>query len=173
MTVELHVLEEDDRIVRTDRLDEQPLRVHRIGRDDHFQTRCLGHQAFEGVSVEFRRVYAAPEWCLWRAIWPAIPSIASNTKPKNWISTTGRNPSSVRPSPIEASPLSARGVSKTRASPNSFCRPSVARNTPPFTPTSSPKTRTFSSFLSSVAIASVIAWIIVICAIDYFDSFSL
>src|SRR5437879_5126538 len=36
---------------------------------------------------------------------------------------------------------SARGVSKTRAVPNSSCRPSVTRNTPPSLPTSSPRTR--------------------------------
>ena len=35
--------------------------------------------------------------------------------------------------------LSASGVSITRASPNSACRPSVARNTPPRGPTSSPR----------------------------------
>src|SRR5262245_28042937 len=39
-------------------------------------------------------------------------------------------------------PFSASGVSSTRSSPNSACRPSVARNTPPALPTSSPSTRT-------------------------------
>ena len=37
-------------------------------------------------------------------------------------------------------PSSDRLVSNTRASPNRFCSPSVTRCTPPFRPTSSPKT---------------------------------
>src|ERR1035441_10161843 len=39
-------------------------------------------------------------------------------------------------------PDSASGVSITRASPKSFCRPSVTRKTPPSLPTSSPMIRT-------------------------------
>ena len=40
---------------------------------------------------------------------------------------------------------SAVGVSTTRSLPNRRCRPSVARNTPPDLPTSSPRTITRSS----------------------------
>src|SRR6266508_6755474 len=44
------------------------------------------------------------------------------------------------PTEIPALAASARGVSNTRWSPNSACRPSVTRNTPPCLPTSSPST---------------------------------
>src|SRR5690606_14765723 len=42
-------------------------------------------------------------------------------------------------------PASASGVSRTRCSPKSFCRPSVIRKTPPSLPMSSPMSRTLSS----------------------------
>src|SRR5919109_5428908 len=42
-------------------------------------------------------------------------------------------------------PDSASGVSMTRLSPKSFCRPSVTRKTPPSLPTSSPMIRTLGS----------------------------
>src|SRR6202034_567808 len=47
---------------------------------------------------------------------------------------------------------SASGVSKHRDFPNLACSPSVTRKTPPWTPTSSPKTKTRSS--SAIASAS-------------------
>src|SRR5712692_666012 len=47
---------------------------------------------------------------------------------------------------------SASGVSITRSAPNRCCSPTVARNTPPLTPTSSPSTTTLAS--SSMARAS-------------------
>jgi len=47
---------------------------------------------------------------------------------------------------------SARGVSMTRSSPKSFCRPSVMRKTPPSLPTSSPMMRTLGS--ASMALRS-------------------
>src|SRR5690348_218139 len=43
-------------------------------------------------------------------------------------------------------PDSASGVSITRSSPKSLCRPSVIRKTPPSRPTSSPMMTTFGSF---------------------------
>src|SRR3954454_8641669 len=46
-------------------------------------------------------------------------------------------------------PASASGVSTTRSSPKSFCRPSVIRKTPPSRPMSSPMSTTFAS--SSIA----------------------
>src|SRR5258707_12710603 len=48
--------------------------------------------------------------------------------------------------------ISASGVSITRSGPNRCCRPTVARKTPPLTPTSSPSTTTSGS--SSMARAS-------------------
>ena len=53
--------------------------------------------------------------------------------------------------------LSASGVSITRSGPNSFCNPSVTRNTPPARPTSSPRTITDSSERISSANPSPIA----------------
>src|SRR6516165_11775145 len=47
---------------------------------------------------------------------------------------------------------SASGVSSTRSDPKRFCKPTVARKTPPSTPTSSPSTTTLGS--SSIARAS-------------------
>src|SRR5690606_23244085 len=54
-------------------------------------------------------------------------------------------------------PDSASGVSMTRLSPKSFCRPSVTRNTPPSLPTSSPMTTTFGSDSSARRSDSLIA----------------
>src|SRR5215469_16653390 len=63
-------------------------------------------------------------------------------KSANWISATGIRPFRAAPMATPTMPDSARGVSSTLASPNRACRPSVARNTPPFLPTSSPSTQT-------------------------------
>src|SRR4051812_31985813 len=56
------------------------------------------------------------------------------------------------PTAMPAISPSASGVSATRSVPKRFCRPAVARNTPPLMPTSSPSTTTRSS--SSIARAS-------------------
>src|SRR6266702_1310769 len=58
-----------------------------------------------------------------------------------------------RPTEVPAMAASASGVSNTRSVPNSACRPSVIRNTPPSRPTSSPNTRTRSSRRSESAMA--------------------
>src|SRR5687768_16362037 len=58
-------------------------------------------------------------------------------------------------------PASARGVSMTRVSPKASRSPSVTRNTPPSTPTSSPRTMTRSSFSISCFKAKLSALIIV------------
>src|SRR3954468_14239631 len=55
-------------------------------------------------------------------------------------------------------PDSASGVSMQRSGPNSFCRSSVARNTPPNRPTSSPSTTTRGSRRISTLNASLMAW---------------
>src|SRR5699024_5393119 len=57
------------------------------------------------------------------------------------------------------------GVSNTRASPNSSYNPSVARKTPPFLPTSSPKINTLLSCCISSFNAAVTASIYEITAI--------
>src|SRR5262249_56334166 len=46
----------------------------------------------------------------------------------------------------------------TRADPKRCCKPSVARKTPPFTPTSSPRINTRSSAAISWASARLMAW---------------
>src|SRR5918996_228312 len=58
-----------------------------------------------------------------------------------------------RPTVTPAMVVSSNGVSSTRSSPNFSCRPWVARNTPPLTPTSSPSTTTRSSSLIARASA--------------------
>src|SRR5687768_751224 len=55
-----------------------------------------------------------------------------------------------RPTAVPRMPASASGVSTTRASPKSFCSPSVIRKTPPSLPMSSPMSTTFAS--SSMAL---------------------
>src|SRR6185437_1516700 len=65
-------------------------------------------------------------------------------------------------------PDSASGVSVTRASPKSFCSPSVIRKTPPRRPTSSPRMITLGSasmalrspVLRALAIVSVSAMVL-------------
>src|SRR5579864_6873716 len=74
-------------------------------------------------------------------------------KSANWISATGIRPFRAAPIATPTIPDSASGVSRTRASPNFAYSPSVAPNTPPLRPTSSPMTRT----RSSRSISSVIA----------------
>src|SRR5437762_6320601 len=66
-------------------------------------------------------------------------------KSANWISAIGRIPFIDAPSETPTIIDSVRGVSITRSSPNSAHRPSVARKTPPFLPTSSPRMITDSS----------------------------
>src|SRR5438270_7273852 len=93
-------------------------------------------------------------WVRWRSrpAWLRIWSIAAYAKPANWISATGRRPSAAMPTAMPAISPSASGVSATRSLPKRFCRPAVARNTPPLMPMSSPSTTTRSS--SSIARAS-------------------
>src|SRR5439155_11575913 len=83
-----------------------------------------------------------------------IWSKAGWMKSANWISATGISPFNAAPMATPTMHDSARGVSSTRASPNLPCRPSVARNTPPFLPTSSPSTQTRSSRSISSSSAS-------------------
>ena len=78
-------------------------------------------------------------------------------KPMNWISATGRNPAIAMPVAMPAMRLSANGVSMTRSLPKRFMRPSVARNTPPTAPTSSPSTTTDPSASISTASAELMA----------------
>jgi hypothetical protein len=74
------------------------------------------------------------------------------------ISITGRRPRSDAPIAQPTIACSEIGVSSTRAGPKRSCSPSVALNTPPAAPTSSPNSRTRSSISISSAIARAIAW---------------
>src|SRR5579862_282921 len=85
-------------------------------------------------------------------------------KPMNWISATGLMPCAASPMAAPAISPSASGVSCTRAAPKRCCRPSVARNTPPLVPTSSPNTTTLGSWSISHACAMLMASTIVILA---------
>src|ERR1700751_704778 len=67
----------------------------------------------------------------------------------NWISPTGFSPCAAMPTQSPLIRSSASGVSSTRSDPKRFCKPAVARKTPPSTPTSSPSTTTLGS--SSIA----------------------
>src|SRR5215831_12666481 len=73
-------------------------------------------------------------------------------KPMNWISPTGLSPCAAIPTQAPLISSSDSGGSITRSAPTRCCSPTVARNTPPFTPTSSPSTITFGS--SRIARAS-------------------
>src|SRR5262245_46760729 len=75
----------------------------------------------------------------------------------NWISPTGLNPCAAIPTHSPLIKSSASGVSITRSGPNRCCSPTVARNTPPFTPTSSPSTTTFASSAMARASAKLTA----------------
>src|SRR5438128_8063711 len=79
-------------------------------------------------------------------------------KSENWISGTGRSPYIAIPIAAPMIPDSASGVSITRSAPNSSIRPTVARNTPPNLPTSSPITTTRGSRRISIRSASLTAW---------------
>src|SRR5688572_15358916 len=85
----------------------------------------------------------------------------------NWISAIGRRPWLAMPIDMPAIMPSASGVSCTRSLPNFSCSPAVARNTPPFTPISSPSTTTVASCAISHACARLMASIIVIFATRY------
>src|SRR5687768_16692143 len=74
----------------------------------------------------------------------------------NWISATGFSPCAAMPMDMPAIRPSASGVSCTRSAPKRSCRPTVARNTPPLTPTSSPSTTTSGSSASARASARLI-----------------
>src|SRR5580700_8485265 len=82
----------------------------------------------------------------------------------NWISAIGRNPFIAAPMATPTMSDSASGLSSTRASPNSFCKPSVTPKTPPLAPTSSPRIITRSSRCISSRMPSRIASIYVFSA---------
>src|SRR5512143_1875074 len=86
-------------------------------------------------------------------------------KSENSISATGRRPLIAIPIAIPTIPSSFSGVSITRSGPNRWSNPSVARNTPPPRPISSPRTPTDGSRAPSVASAALIALIRVASAI--------
>src|SRR3984957_8647938 len=82
----------------------------------------------------------------------------------NWISATGFSPCVAMPTDMPAMVASAKGVSCTRSLPKRSCSPAVARNTPPFAPTSCPITTTFGSCCISQPCAIAMASTMVIVA---------
>ena len=101
-----------------------------------------------GVPPIMKRSFAA-----WLRIW----SNATPAKSENCSSTTGRSPVRAAPMPQPTKPLSVSGVSRIRAAPYFSYRSSVARNSPPTRPMSSPITITSGSAPSSRSSASRIA----------------
>src|SRR5438445_5666346 len=73
------------------------------------------------------------------------------------------------PTAMPAISPSDSGVSNTRSAPKRCCRPAVARNTPPLSPTSSPNTTTSASSPSARASARLTASTSVISAIVCLD----
>src|SRR5690606_21052692 len=71
--------------------------------------------------------------------------VAGKMKSAYCISAMGLRPAIAAPMATPAMADSDRGVSSTRHSPNRRCRSFVVPKTPPFTPTSSPSTKTRSS----------------------------
>ena len=84
-------------------------------------------------------------------------SHAHETKSANCISATGRMPMIAAPVAPPTIAVSASGASMTRHGPNSSWKPSVTLKAPPYTPTSSPITKTRSSRRISVRRPSEIA----------------
>src|SRR4249920_1043813 len=99
------------------------------------------------------------------ARWLMTWSSAGYENPSNCISAIGRHPAIASPTQIPAIPASAIGVSNTRSRPNSACRPSVTRKTPPSAPTSSPNTSVRGSAASASRSAAFSAATIVSSAI--------
>src|SRR6266540_6834760 len=99
-----------------------------------------------------------------RAASSTICSKAGALKSANCISAIGRRPAIAAPTATPTIDDSASGVSMMRSGPNSSMNPSVARNTPPRTPTSSPSTITRSSRRSSPSIVSWTAWTLLFSA---------
>src|SRR5260370_23946438 len=87
-----------------------------------------------------------------REAWFINWSMQGYMKPMNWISPTGLSPCAAMPTQTPLIKSSDSGMSITRSGPKRCCRETVARNTPPFTPTSSPSTITLGS--SCIARAS-------------------
>src|ERR671930_80717 len=83
----------------------------------------------------------------------------------NWISPTGRSPCAAMPTQSPLIRSSASGVSITRSAPKRCCSPTVARKTPPLTPTSSPSTTTSPSSSMARTSARLMDWTSVISGI--------
>src|SRR6185436_15262645 len=113
------------------------------------------------IGIETRPRVRSRYFATWLITW----SSAGYEKPSNCISAIGCHPAIASPTHTPAIPASAIGVLKTRSRPNSACRPSVTRNTPPSSPTSSPNTSVRSSFASASRSAAFSAATIVTSAI--------
>src|SRR5258708_30108817 len=77
--------------------------------------------------------------------WFTSWSMQGYMKPMNWISPPGLSPCAAMPTQTRLIKSSDSGMSITRSGPKRCCRETVARNTAPFTPTSSPSTITLGS----------------------------
>jgi hypothetical protein len=93
-----------------------------------------GMRRTSGSGTRVRQWYLAAMFTTWVN--------ASVTKSANCISTTGRIPITAAPMPAPTLAVSASGASMTRHGPNSSRNPSVILNAPPYTPMSSPNTKT-------------------------------
>ena len=147
-------LEEDDRVVALDRLADHPVAVvRRRGRHDaqprgvrEVRLGALGvvldgaDAAAEGDAHDERQRDARPRSA--RAAWRPARR-AGRTRGRRSRRTGSRRPGGSRgsrgPTEVPTMPDSPSGESMTRASPKSFCSPSVTRNTPPSLPMSSPE----------------------------------
>ena len=99
-----------------------------------------------------------------RAASSTICSNAGALKSANCISAMGISPAIAAPIATPTMEDSASGVSMTRSGPNSSMKPSVTRNTPPRTPTSSPRMITRSSRRNSSRRVSWTAWTLLFSA---------
>src|SRR5690554_2013016 len=89
--------------------------------------------------------------------WESRCAMPAWRKRMHWIDASGWRPCAAMPTAMPLISVSASGVSITRRKPKRSCRPTVARNTPPLAPTSSPSTTTSGSSAMARCSARLIA----------------
>jgi hypothetical protein len=96
---------------------------------------------------------------MYRALAISFATISQHTarKSENMISAMGFNPVMAAPMAAPKIACSEIGVSRMRRGPNSSNNPTVALNTPPAAPMSSPRNTTFSSRRISCAMPAATA----------------
>src|SRR6266581_4252286 len=167
--VDARRFQEHNRIGVADRGEQQAVSAFRRRWHDDAQTWNMGEHGLGALGVMFGSANAAPVRGTQnhRTAEPPLCAVAQprgmvhqlidagiNINPMNWISPTGFKPCAAMPTQSPLIRSSASGVSNTRSGPKRCCSPTVARKTPPLTPTSSPNTTTLGS--SSIARASAI-----------------